>query len=240
MGEGVGNEPQLFPYISSANIACGYHAGDEETMRAVIRMAKSYRVSIGVHPSFEDRENFGRTMQSISTGAIYDLVTKQLVLFATIAQQENAVMTHVKPHGALYNLSAKNADVATAIAHAVKDFDEDLLLYGLSGSYSLSTATSLGLKTIAEVFADRTYQDDGSLTPRSLPGARLETRSAMAQQVLQMVLDKKLTSVTGKIIPIQADSVCVHSDGPNAVILAKHLFELLQQNNIAVKAKSNQ
>lgn len=239
MGEGIGNEAAIFPYISSASIACGYHAGDEHTMRDTIRKAKVNQVNIGIHPSFKDLENFGRTMHSLPPGDIYTLITEQLVLFKKIAQYENAVIAHIKPHGALYNLSAKDPHTAGAIAHAVKDFDNGLLLYGLSGSHSIIEAKALGLQTIAEVFADRTYEADGSLTPRSSSGATIHHPEAMLQQVLQMVLYKTVTSTTGVIVPIEAESICIHSDGPHAPEFAKQIFETLQRNHIAVKAWSS-
>ncbi|MBX2925511.1 MAG: LamB/YcsF family protein [Chitinophagaceae bacterium] len=239
MGEGVGNESMLFPYISSANIACGYHAGDENTMRDTVRMAKHYRVSIGAHPSFKDRENFGRNAERLSAREIHTLVTEQLKLFGEIVREEDALMTHVKPHGALYNLSAKDPEVAAAIAGAVKDFNENLLLYGLSGSCSIREGKALQLTTVSEVFADRTYQADGSLTPRSSPGACIETIEEASNQVIQMVRYKNVISTGGKMVPVAAESVCIHGDGAHAVEFAKHIFEALQRNNIVIQARSN-
>ncbi|MGN6490702.1 MAG: 5-oxoprolinase subunit PxpA [Agriterribacter sp.] len=240
MGEGLGNEELLMPYISSANIACGYHAGDESTMRKVMSIAKRYNVCVGAHPSFNDRVNFGRTMHQLPQSEMYDLINAQLVLFEKIAREEGVVMKHVKPHGALYNLSAKDITVASTIAQAVKDFNDELWLMGLSGSISVAAAKEIGLRTVPEVFADRTYQPDGSLTPRSLPGATIADTDAMLRQVLQIIFQKAVTSTTGSVVPIEAESICIHGDGAHAVEFSKHLFKTLQQNSIAVAAPSNQ
>lgn len=239
MGEGLDNEALLMPYISSANIACGYHAGDEDTMRKVARIAGRYNVCVGAHPSFNDRTNFGRTMQQLSQPEIYDLINAQLVLFEKIAREEGVVMKHVKPHGALYNLSAKDATVASTIAQAVKDFDDQLWLIGLSGSISITAAKEIGLRTVSEVFADRTYQPDGSLAPRSLPGATIADTDTMLRQVLQMILQKTVTSTTDSVVPLEAESICIHGDGAHAVEFSKHLFKTLQQNSIVVAAPFN-
>lgn len=228
------------PYISSANISCGYHAGDEATIHKVINLSRRYGVQVGAHPSFNDRENFGRTMHLLSPEEIYDLITAQLLLFDKIAKQEGTVMKHVKPHGALYNLSVKDVGVAKTIAQAIKDFNNELLLMGLSGSCSITAAKEIGLQTISEVFADRTYQPDGSLTPRSFPGATITDADAMLLQVLQMVVQKTVTSTADTIVPIDAASICIHGDGAHAVEFAEHLFKTLQQNNIVVTSPTNQ
>jgi UPF0271 protein len=236
MGEAIGNDKVIMPFISSANIACGYHAGDEITMWQTIEIAKKYNVSIGAHPSFLDKENFGRKELDLSPEEIYELVTQQLLLFNEIAMSADANMYHVKPHGALYNISAREATIARAIATAVKDFDHELLLFGLRGSHSINEAKAIGLKTANEVFADRTYQDDGTLTPRSQSNALIEDADKALQQVLQMIKEKKVTTVTGKTIPIAADTICIHGDGKQAAIFAKTIYENLKQHNIEIKA----
>jgi UPF0271 protein len=237
MGEGIGNDAAIFPYITSANIACGYHAGDETSMRETILLAKESRVAIGAHPSFLDRENFGRTeIKNLKPKEVYELVTEQVKILEKIVLACNAQLHHIKPHGALYNMAAKDTALAMAIAHAVYDFDKRLVLFGLSGSYSISEAQSLGLKTASEVFADRTYQDDGSLTPRSQPNALIEDGERCIKQVLQMVKNKKLTSVSGKEISIVADTICLHGDGKNAVSFAKVIYERLKAENVELKA----
>jgi 5-oxoprolinase (ATP-hydrolysing) subunit A len=227
MGEGTGNDEALMPFITSANIACGFHAGDEETARRTIQLAKQFGVNIGVHPSFYDRENFGRTEMKTTPAEVYDLITKQLFLFQKIAGAADAAVHHVKPHGALYNMAARDADLARAVAQAVKDFNASLILFGLSGSVSISEAKAVGLKTWSEVFADRTYQDNGSLTPRSQAGALIEDEEKAVEQVLQMVQKGTVITVSGNEIPIAAETVCIHGDGKNAVAFAKRLYDVL-------------
>ena len=171
LGEGFPTDADLMPLISSANIACGFHAGDVNTMRHTIRLALQHGVAIGAHPGFADKANFGRTMVPLTPDQVYQLIREQLVLFSNIAQEEGAVVRHIKPHGALYNAAAQSQEWASAIAKAVYDFDPNLILFGLSGSVSIQAAHALGLQTANEVFADRTYQADGTLTPRNLPNA---------------------------------------------------------------------
>jgi len=236
MGEGMGTDADIMPYISSANIACGYHAGNEEIMKQTVELCIKHNVAIGAHPSFFDKENFGRTDMHLSLSEIYDLVTKQIYLLDKIAKQSGTSLHHVKPHGALYNMSSKNSELATSIAQAVKDVNEKFILYGLSGSYSITKAKEIGLKTANEVFADRTYQDDGSLTPRSNPNALIEDANQSLRQVLEMIKQKTVTSVSGKIIPIVADTICIHGDGKHAVEFAKQIDEALKNNNIDIKA----
>jgi UPF0271 protein len=216
------------PFITSANIACGYHAGDEETIRVTMLLAKQHGVNIGVHPSFYDRANFGRTEIKTSPTYVYQLMMEQLILCKRMALATDAVICHVKPHGALYNMAAKNNRLAKAIAQAVNDFDEKLVLFGLSGSASIAEAKKLGLKTRSEVFADRTYGDDGSLTPRSQSNALIEEEEKAVAQVLQMVQRGTVTSVSGKEVPLVAETVCIHGDGKKAVEFAKCLYKALR------------
>lgn len=221
LGEGTGNDELIMPFITSANIACGYHAGNTEIMWQTIESAIRHKVFIGAHPSFLDRENFGRTEMNLDQSEIYDLVTQQLIILNEIATGLDTKLHHVKPHGALYNMSAKDPAIAKAIASAVKDFDSDLILFGLSGSYSISEAKTIGMKTASEVFADRTYQEDGSLTPRSQPNALIEDTDKAVAHFLQMMNDGTVTTVSGKIIPIVAETICIHGDGKYAVDFAK-------------------
>jgi UPF0271 protein len=236
MGEGIGNDELIMPFVSSANIACGYHAGDEKTIWQTIALTVKHNVAAGAHVSFLDRKNFGRTEMDLPPAEVYDLVTQQLIIIKEIADHFSVKLRHVKPHGALYNMSAKDSALAKVIARAVKEFDDSLVVFGLSGSYSISEANALGLKTANEVFADRTYQDDGTLTPRSQPNAMIEYADRSAQQVLQMINEKTVTSVTGKKIPIIAVTVCIHGDGKHAVEFAKHISDQLKQHNIGIKA----
>ena len=236
MGEGVGNDGIIMPFISSANIACGYHAGDEEIMKQTVELAIKNNVAIGAHPSFFDRENFGRIEMNLPADEIYDLVFLQLRKIDKIVKGENRRLHHVKPHGALYNMSAKHREIARAIAQAVKDFDEELILFVLSGSIAIDEAKAINLKTANEVFADRTYQDDGSLTPRSQRNALIEDVDKAVQQALQMIKQKTVTSTSGKTIQINADTICIHGDGKNAVPLAKAIHDAVKKEGIVLRA----
>lgn len=210
LGEGIGNDAALMPYIDEANIACGFHAGDAFTMRETVALCIRHGVKIGAHPSYLDRENFGRKEIELSPEEIYLLVKKQIEILNQIVKTAGGELNHVKPHGALYNTSAKNEVVAKAIAKAVKDVNGDLILFGLKGSLSIEVALAIGLKTAEEAFADRRYESDGSLTPRSQPGACFTE--------IQDVLDQ--------VEKIKADTWCIHGDGPHAVDFAKALHEL--------------
>jgi UPF0271 protein len=223
MGEGIGNDVAIMPFITSANIACGFHAGNGDSIRRTIDLALQFHVHIGAHPSFHDKENFGRSEMQLPLDKIYAIVIEQLIKMDLIAKEKGTVLHHVKPHGALYNMAAKNAKMARTIAQAVKDFNEDLILYGLSESYLISEAKAIGLQTANEVFADRTYQDDGSLTPRSQSNALIENEEQMIEQVLQMVREQTVTTVSGKTIPLIAETICIHGDGKYAVQFAKRL-----------------
>lgn len=227
MGEGIGNDEQIMPYITSANIACGYHAGDEDTMMQTILLATKYNVNIGAHISFLDRENFGRSEIKNSPQEVYELASNQINLLQKIAACNNAALHHVKPHGALYNMAAKDKMLAKAIAEAVGDVDKSLIVYGLSNSFLITEAKSIGLKTASEVFGDRTYLDDGSLTPRSQPNALILNTDEMIQQVLMMVKEGKVKTVSGKEISIQAETICIHGDGEHAVEFAKAIKSYL-------------
>ncbi len=221
MGEGTGNDDLLLPFISSANIACGYHAGDATTMWQTVESAIKHNVAIGAHISFHDRNNFGRSEMQWNGEEIYELVSQQLIILQEITSSLDTKMQHVKPHGALYNMSARDATLAKIIAKAVKDFDNQLILFGLTGSHSISEAKEIGLQTACEVFADRTYQDDGSLTPRSQPDALIEETDKVIAQVIEMIENGTVTSINGKTIPIIAETICIHGDGKNAVNFAR-------------------
>ena len=207
LGEGIGNDAALMPYIDEANIACGFHAGDAFTMRETVALCIRHGVKMGAHPSYLDRENFGRKEIELSPEEIYLLVKKQIEILNQIVKTAGGTLNHVKPHGALYNTSAKNPDVAKAIAKAVKDIDPSLILFGLKGSLSIEVAQKMGLKTADEAFADRRYESDGSLTPRSQPGACFTE--------IQDVLDQ--------VEKIKADTWCIHGDGPYALEFATAL-----------------
>ena len=236
LGEGFSNDEQLMQYISSANIACGFHAGDESTMKKTIELCIENNVAIGAHPGYDDRKNFGRTDQHLSFDEYYELIVKQLYDFKKIAESSAVNIHHIKPHGALYNQAAKNKSIAEAIAKAVKDFDDNLVLYGLSGSYLISEAEAISLKTASEVFADRAYTNDGSLVPRSQINALISNDEACLHQVLKMIKHNIVTSINNVDVPINADTICIHGDGINAVSFAKNIYQCLKENNIEVKA----
>ena len=237
MGEGTENDEALMPFITSANIACGYHAGDEMTMRSTVMMAKKAHVAIGAHPSFLDRENFGRTeIKDITPQQVYDVVIAQLTSIHKVVIECNAHLHHVKPHGALYNMAAKDPALSMAIAHAIYDFDKTHVLFGLSGSYLISEAKAMGIKTASEVFADRTYQDDGNLTPRTKLNALIEDEEQAIGQVIQMIKKGTVTATSGKEVPILAETICLHGDGKNAVAFASAINKRLLAENITIKS----
>ncbi len=239
MGEGFNTDPLIMPFISSANIACGFHAGDESIMHNTVRLAIQHNVAIGAHPGFADKKNFGRAEIYLPLEEVYELVRTQVLLLQKIASGNGAKLHHVKPHGALYNMSAKDPALASTIAKAVFDTDHNLLLYGLSGSHSIHEAKKMGLSTASEVFADRTYQNNGSLTPRSQQNAFITHSSMSITQVLQMIQQHTVTSVDDQKIPIIAETLCLHGDGIAAVAFAKSIQQSLQQHHITVQSMQN-
>jgi 5-oxoprolinase (ATP-hydrolysing) subunit A len=236
LGEGVGNDELIVPFISSANIACTYHAGDEETMKRTVEFCLKHNVAIGAHPSFYDRDNFGRRDMHLPVSETYDLVARQILLMQKITDEAGAVLHHVKPHGALYNMAAKSIKISAVIALAIKDINEKLILYGLSGSHLISEAKKIGIRTCSEVFADRTYREDGRLTARSSPDALISDADKVVEQGLQMISKGTVTATTGKEISVIADTICIHGDGVQAVAFAKALHRALKENNIEIKA----
>lgn len=235
MGEGIGNDAEIMPYLSSANISCGYHAGNIETIVETVLLARKNNVAIGAHPSFPDKENFGRTDMLLPIEKIYELVALQVELLLEISRVAEMKLHHVKPHGALYNTAAKDPLIANAIALAVKNANAGLILYGLSGSHLITEAKSIGLSTANEAFADRTYNNDGSLTSRNVPGALIEDPAIAVKQVLKIVKEGRVTTVSGKEIPIVADTICVHGDGNHAVGIIKSIYEELKKENISIR-----
>ena len=236
MGEGCGDDAALMPYISSANISCGYHAGDAATMRATIELAGIHGVAVGAHPSHRDRENFGRTDVELSPNEIRNLILEQLQLFAAACREVGVTMGHVKPHGALYNRSARDLVVARAIAEAVHEFDPNLTLYGLAQSHSTEAARELGLKAADEAFADRAYEPDGSLVSRTKPNALINSPEIAAAQALRIALGGGVVAVDGSNVPRSAESICVHGDGPNAVAIARTIRSAFELAGVAVNA----
>jgi UPF0271 protein len=231
----IGHDSALMSYVSSVNIACGFHGGDATIMKRTVNDAVTKGVAIGAHPGYPDLQGFGRRDMKISADEVYDIVLYQIGALMGFANAAGTRLHHVKPHGALYNAAAKDVALSNAIAQAVKDIDPSLLFVGLSGSVMLTEANRLGLKTISEVFADRTYQDDGTLTPRTSANALIHDENAAAQHVLEMIQHKKIKSVNGKQIELQPDSVCIHGDGKNALALAKRIVEVLTQNHVSIR-----
>lgn len=237
MGEGygvyqLGNDEALLPLINSANIACGFHAGDASIMRRTVKLCLQHEVAIGAHPGFPDRLGFGRRSMQISAEEIYDIILYQTGALQGIAQAEGGVLQHVKPHGALYNMASKDAELAEAVAQAVYKLDPGLILFGLSGSELIRAAEKIGLRAAQEVFADRTYLEDGTLVPRDVEGAMLEDAEASAEQVLLMIKSGKVTTLFGKSVPLEADTVCIHGDHPDAVQIASVMKERLESKEV--------
>lgn len=231
LGEGMPHDALLMPFISSANIACGFHAGDVDTIRTTIDLCIQHEVYIGAHPSFQDRANFGRTERNLSDEELYDLVMLQIQLLDNAAKIAGASLHHVKPHGALYNMAARDRQMAFIISTAVHDYDDQLILYGLANSFLIEEGMLAGLKVYQETFADRTYQDNGQLTSRSQPNALLENEEMVLKQVMQ-ILDGSLISVNEKEIHVDADTICIHGDGSHAISFAKCIFETLRDHGI--------
>ncbi|MVW72402.1 LamB/YcsF family protein [Bordetella sp. 15P40C-2] len=232
----MGNDIAVLPFVSSANVACGYHAGDPSTMRKTVAAAIEHKVAVGAHPSLPDLVGFGRRTMQITPQEAYDMVVCQIGALAAVAATQGARLHHVKAHGALYNMAAKDRGLSDAICRAVRDVDASLVLYGLAGSQLIAAAQDLGLRAASEVFADRSYQDDGSLTPRSQPGAMIEDVDTAIAQVLNMVQNRVVRSVNGRDVPVQADTLCIHGDQPNALVFARALREALSKAGIEVRA----
>lgn len=254
MGEGMETDTAIFPFISSANIACGYHAGDADTMRRTVELALKHQVAIGAHPSYPDRDHFGRIDlldTTLSPEELPGIIVDQLILLQAICDEFGVRLHHVKPHGALYNRAAKDAMASALICRAIREFDPSLLLYGLSGSQLKKEADRQELSFVSEVFADRTYQQDGSLTPRTEPGALIEDPQQAARQVLKMIEEGKVSISSGhpgtspgdgavpkslKDIPLLAETICIHGDGSHAVQFARLIHTTLSQKGIVVRA----
>jgi len=231
----MGNDSVLMELISSANIACGFHAGDATIMRKTAQLAIEKNVAIGAHPAFPDLQGFGRRNMQLSSQEVYDICVYQIgAMFGTV-RALGGKLHHVKPHGALYNMAAKDANWARAIAQATKAIHHDLILYGLSGSHLIIEAEKIGLRTASEVFADRTYQNDGSLTPRSQANAMIESTQAAVSQVIMMIEKQAVISTEGQEVALKADTICIHGDGIHAVEFARELRNTLLSRNIFIE-----
>jgi len=238
LGEGCDNDEMLLTLVSSANIACGWHAGDANTMRQSVRWAIQNHVAIGAHPSFPDRENFGRSPMQLPPEEIISGMLYQLGALDAIVRAEGGRMVHVKPHGALYNQAAKDAALANAICAAVRTFNPELALFGLAGSELINAARQANLTAIEEVFADRAYNADGSLVSRTLPGAMIEDEAQAIAQTISLVKDKQVTALHGSIVKVNAQTVCLHGDGAHALEFARQIRARLSSERIAIRAPS--
>ncbi len=241
MGEAFGNYPMpnddiLMDYISSANIACGFHAGDPEVMQHTVGMAVKKGVAVGAHPGLPDLQGFGRRDMKISVNEAYQMTLYQIGALFGFVKAGGGKLHHVKAHGALYNMAAKDAALAKAIVEAVHDFDPTLILYALAGSEMVQAAKKTGIVAASEVFADRTYQDDGSLTPRTQNNALITDERQSTEQVLLMVKHQQVVSVNNKTIDLKAETLCLHGDGVHAVDFAKMINQKLKSEGIAIKA----
>ena len=223
MGEGMSNDAELLHYISSTNIACGWHAGDTATMKQLVEQAIQKNVLIGAHPGFPDLEGFGRREMEISEEDAYNYVIYQAGALQGFANAAGTKLHHVKPHGAFYNQAAKNIQLARGIARAVKDLGREVILYGLAGSCLVDAANELKVPVWQEVFADRRYTKEGFLVPRTQAGAVIEDEAAALEQVMQMAKKGQVTAIDGSIIKIQADTLCIHGDNPHAVEFARKI-----------------
>ena len=235
LGEGFPNDAALMPYISSANIACGFHAGDKDTIKRTIHLCLIDDVVIGAHPGFNDKEHFGRINLQISDAELFDLVSVQIELMQQICRQEGTLLHHVKPHGALYNMAAADPAISRIIAAAIKELDASLIVYGLCNSHLISECKKMGLTTAAEVFADRTYLPTGALTPRTESNALIQDPDQALQQSLQMAISKTVTAIDGTTIPMDAATICIHGDGDHAVDFARSIHHHFLKNNIHLK-----
>lgn len=235
LGEGCGSDAQLMRYISSANIACGFHAGNETTMRATVELALEHGVAIGAHPGYADLENFGRTPMDLAPAEVRRLIVDQLEALKRVCDRAGAKIGHVKPHGALYNQAAKDRELASAVVEAVAEWDQHLIFYGLSGSEMITQAEKVGLPTASEVFADRTYLSDGSLTPRTESNALISETETSVTQVLDMIRYGRVRSTDGIMVAIKSETVCLHGDGDHAVEFASLIRQRLEEEGITVE-----
>ena len=234
----LGNDAALLPFITSANVACGFHAGDPAVMKATVRAALQHRVAIGAHPGLPDLAGFGRRNLDISPAEAFDMTVYQLGALQAVARAEGGRLHHLKPHGALYNMAATNAALAEALAEAVYKVQPELVFYGLAGSELTKAGEKLGLRTAHEVFADRTYQANGTLTPRRRPDALLTDADAAIAQVLRMVQSGVVRTQQGADVAIRADTVCLHGDGTHALELAQRLNQELRAAGVRLQANS--
>jgi UPF0271 protein len=240
VGEGTdtsgAGDAAILRHVTSANVACGFHAGSPETMRATVTIARTLGVAIGAHPGFRDRQGFGRREMQLTTNEVEGLVLEQVSALAEVAADQGLCLQHVKPHGALYNMAARDRLLAAAIARAVKTFDSSLMLMGLAGSQLVSAAEHIGLRAAGEGFADRAYQRDGTLVPRHEPGAVIHDPRAVVEQALRLITGGVAVTQGGERTFLRVDSLCIHGDTPGAAALAADLRTALVDAGVTIKA----
>jgi UPF0271 protein len=235
LGEGGSNDVELMPLISSANIACGVHAGNIDTMKRSVESALENNVAIGAHPGYDDKASFGRAEVQMPSDQVRQLVADQTASLRAICDEFHTKLAHVKPHGALYNQSARDPETARAIALGVRDVDPELKLFGLSCSCSTSEAHDVGLRALSEVFADRSYMDDGSLTPRSEPDALITAQGVVVEQVMNIVKYGRVRSRSAIMVQIKAETICLHGDGEYAVVFARAIRHALEAEGFEIR-----
>jgi UPF0271 protein len=243
VGEGFGaysiaDDVSLMAHVTSANIACGWHAGDAATMRRTVKLAMKHRVAIGAHPGLPDLPGFGRRKMLLSGDEVYEAVLYQIGALSAFVRSEGGKMRHVKPHGALYNIAATKREWANAIARAIWQFDQALILFGLAGSELVKAGRAQGLKTASEAFADRTYQSNGSLTDRKEPGAVVTNPNEAAEQAMRIAFEGKVRTQQGVDLEIVASTICIHSDTPNALAIAAAVSKRLQAAGAKLRSVS--
>jgi UPF0271 protein len=232
----LGDDEALMPVITSANIACGFHAGDPGVMRRTVELARRHGVAVGAHPGFQDLVGFGRRELRCSVRDIEDLVVYQVGALAAIAAAQGVRLQHVKAHGALYNMACADQGLAAAIARATSAVDRSLILFGLPGSALLDEGRRLGLRVAAEVFADRAYLADGALVPRTREGSVIHDRDEVVARAVRMARERTVTSIDGRVVPLEADTLCVHGDTPGAGALAQAIRAALESSGVTVTA----
>ena len=228
----IGCDEQVLSEVTSANVACGWHAGDPMVLDRTLALAKAKGVSVGAHPGYPDLLGFGRRDMKLTPDEEYAYTLYQLGAFAAFAKRHGLEVQHLKAHGAMYNAAGKDMRLALAVCRAVKDFDPGIILLGLSGSKLIEAAEELGLKAASEIFADRAYEEDGSLVNRKKPGAMIEDEAEAIDRVVRMVKEGKVRAITGRDISVQADSICVHGDGPKALAFTRRIRERLTAEGV--------
>ena len=229
------HDPELLKIVNSANVACGFHAGDEETMKQVVQISKDNGVSIGAHPSFKDPENFGRSRMNLSSSEIRKLIFDQYDILQNITDKYDEKVSHIKPHGALNNMACEDIDLATTLAKAINEISKDLIYLVPTGSKMEEAAKKLNMKIACEIFADRNYEDDGNLISRKKPNALITDPDKAKKHVLNMVKNQALNCHSGKQIPCEIDSVCIHGDNKSSLATAKSIKNNLLENGLKLK-----